>query len=92
MSGVYEVQITNEIGPGDKVEGLFLRPDKIRTLGVVDPVSGDHSIGIIITPHAGDPEFPEPVTLLLPFEKLEYFVKLLRTAEALASKADGGSA
>lgn len=87
-----EVQITNTISPGDRVEGPFLRPDKIRTLGLIDPISGDQTIGIIITPHAGDPDFTMPVTLLVPLEKLELYIKLIRTAQALQAKTGVGSA
>ena len=87
-----EVQITNRISPGDKVEGPFLRPDKIRTLGVIDPVSGDQAIAVIMAPHSGDLKFPKPVTLLIPLEKLELYIKLIRTAQALQARTGGGSA
>ena len=87
-----EVQITNSISPGDRVEGPFLRPDKVRTFGVIDPVSGDPAIAVILAPHDGDPDFQKPVTVLVPLGKLEFFIKLIRTAQALLPKSDGGSA
>ena len=87
-----DVQITDSISPGDKLEGPFLRPDKIRTLGVIDPLSGDEAIAVILAPQAGDLHFEKPVTLLVPLQKIEFFIKLIRTAQALLPNTDGGKA
>jgi hypothetical protein len=87
-----EIEITDSVSPGDKIEGPLLRPDKVKTFVLSDPVSGDLAIAVTILPHEGDPDFPKPIIVLVPLAKVEFFIKLIRTAQALIPTAEGGSA
>jgi len=81
----------NIMAPGDRVGGQLLRPEKVQTFGMIDPISGE-AIGIMLTPHDGDEQFSNPVTLVIPVEKIETFIELIRTAQQRLPKTEGGIA
>jgi|HubBroStandDraft_1064217.scaffolds.fasta_scaffold2208090_1 hypothetical protein len=75
--------------PGDRVSEQLLRPDKVQTFGMIDPIAGE-AIGIMMTPYADDAEFTKPVTLVIPVEKIDAYIDLIRTAQQRLPKAEGG--
>lgn len=81
----------NIMAPGDRIGGQLLRPDKVQTFGMIDPISGE-AIGIMLTPYDGDEQFSSPVTLVIPVEKIETYIELIRTAQQRLPKAEGGVA
>jgi hypothetical protein len=81
----------NIMAPGDRIGGQLLRPDKVQTFGMIDPISGE-AIGIMLTPYDGDEQFSKPVTLVIPVEKIETYIELIRTAQQRLPKAEGGVA
>jgi hypothetical protein len=87
-----EVQVMDGVSPGDKVVGPLLRLSTVRAFGIVDHATCGHAIAVTLVPDAGDVDFPEPITFLIPLGNLEFFVKLIRTAQALVPKSRGGSA
>jgi hypothetical protein len=87
-----EIQISDAVSPGDKVEGPFLRPEKFNMFGIADHATAGHAIAIRLVPYDGDPDFPEPVTVVIQFEDVEFFMRLIRAAQALMPKAEGGVA
>jgi hypothetical protein len=46
----------------------------------------------MLTPHDGDEQFSNPVTLVIPVEKIETYIELIRTAQQRLPKAEGGVA
>jgi hypothetical protein len=87
-----EIQIIDTVSPGDKVEGPFLRPEKFHMFGMADHVTAGNAIAIRLLPYDGDHDFPEPVTVVIQVEDIEFFMRLIRTAQALMPKTEGGSA
>ena len=87
-----EIQITDAVSPGDRVEGPLLRPEKFNMFGMADHATAGHAIAIRLVPYDGDPDFPKPVTIVIQVEDVEFFMRLIRTAQALMPKAEGGSA
>ena len=79
----------NIMAPGDRIGGHLLRPDKVQTFGMIDPICGE-AIGITLTPYDGDEQFSNPVTLVIPVEKIETYIELIRTAQQRLPKAEGG--
>jgi hypothetical protein len=87
-----EVQISDESSPGDKVEGPFLRPAKFEMFGMADHLTAGNAIAIRLLPYGGDVDFAKPVTVVVQVDDIEFFMRLIRTAQALMPKAEGGSA
>ena len=81
----------NIMAPGDRIGGQLLRPDKVQTFGMIDPICGE-AIGIMLTPYDGDEQFSNPVTLIIAVEKIETYIELIRTAQQRLPKAEGGVA
>lgn len=77
------------VTPGDRLASQMLRPDKVQTFGMIDPISGE-AIGIMLVPFEGDAEFSEPVTLVIPVEKIDTYIELIRTAQQRLPKTEGG--
>jgi len=78
----------NIMAPGDRIGGQLLRPDKVQTFGMIDPISGE-AIGIMLTPYDGDEQFSKPVTLVIPVEKIDTYIELIRTAQQRLPKTAG---
>jgi hypothetical protein len=87
-----KVQITNDVRPGDKLDGPFLRPAQFRAIALVDHQTGGQAIAIEAIPPAGDPAFTKPVIFVVQISDLDTFVETLRTAQRLLPNFDGGSA
>jgi len=90
-AGMDKMQITNIVAPGDRIDGLLLRPDKVQTFGVIDPIAGE-AVAVMLTPYDGDVGFSKPLTVVIPAEKIDLFIELLRTAQERLLKAQGGAA
>ena len=76
------------VAPGDRIGGQLQRPDKVQTFGMIDPMSGE-AIGIMLTRHDGDEQFRNPVTVVIPVEKIETYIELIRTAQQRLPKTAG---
>ena len=85
------MQLTNIVSPGDRVDGLILRPDQVQTFGMIDPIAGE-AVAVMLTPYDGDVGFSKPLTVVIPVEKIETFIELIRTAQQRLPKAEGGVA
>jgi hypothetical protein len=79
------------LAPGDKLGGQLFRPDQVQTFCMLDPIAGE-AVGIVLTPYEGDQQFSDPVTIVIPVEKIETFIELIRTAQERLPKAEGGVA
>ena len=91
MTGMDETQLTNIVSPGDRVDGLILRPEQVQTFGMIDPIAGE-AVAVMLTPHDGDVGFSKPLTVVIPVEKIGLFIDLIRAAEARLPKPQGGVA
>ena len=72
--------------PGDPIEGPILRPDRVWVHGAVDWLSGGHAIAMRLMPAEGD-HYKEPVVILIPVERIEILIGLIRGAQALLTCA-----
>lgn len=68
--------------PGDDIEGPIMRPDHVWVHGAVDWLTGGLAIAMRLTPPPGD-DYKEPVIVLIPVERAEVFIGLIRMAQAL---------
>ena len=76
-----ELQITHHT-LGKPIEGKLFRPYSYETIGAVELETHASAVVIKLHPAAGDPDFKEPVVILLHLENLENFIKAIRIAEA----------
>lgn len=76
-----ELQITDRM-VGQPIEGKLFRPSAYETVGVFELETGASAVVIKLYPVAGDPDFKEPVVVLLHLENLEPFIRAIRIAEA----------
>ena len=83
-----EIQITDAISLGDKVEGPFLRQANFELFGMADHVTAGNGIAIRLLPYVGDTNCPRPAT----GDDIEFFMKLIRISQALMPKTEGGFA
>ena len=77
--------------PGDVFENELLRPDKVHTVGMIDPIAGE-AIGITLVPYEGDPGFSKPLTVVIPVEKIDVYIDLIRAAQQRLQQAQSGVA
>lgn len=68
--------------PGDDIEGPVMRPDHVWVYGAVDWQTGNHAIVMRLMPRPGD-DYNEPVVLLIPVERVDAVIGLIRMAQAL---------
>ena len=87
-----EVKICNDVRPGDKLDGPFLRPAQFQAIALVDHQTGGQAIAIKAIPPAGDTAFTKPVMFVVQISDLDTLVEILRTAQRLLPNFDGGSA
>lgn len=87
-----EVQIIEKLVPGREIDGPVLRPTWYLTAGALDHKSGGVAVALTIVPALGDPDFREPVTVMVAEKDVDLLVKLLRTAQGLvpATVREGG--
>jgi hypothetical protein len=76
-----ELQITNHT-LGQPIAGKLFRPFAYETVGAVELEMTASVIAIKLYPNAGDPDFKEPVVVLLRMENVEAFVRAIRIAQA----------
>ena len=93
MAGISELQLIHHT-PGKPIEGKLFRPYAFETLGAVEAETHAAAVVIKLHPATGDPDFKEPVVILLHLENLENFIKAIRIAEAGLHPVvrEGGSA
>ena len=78
--------------PGDDIEGPIMRPDHVWVHGAVDWQNGGLAIAMRLTPTPGD-DYKEPVVVLIPVERVEVFIGLIRAAQIwLKCSSPDGSA
>jgi hypothetical protein len=82
-----EVQITDRVAPGQTVDGPFLRPVRFWSVGVLDYKTNGPAVVFTLVPAAGDPDFKEPVTVMIAEHDIDLVVKALRTAQGLMPPA-----
>jgi len=89
-----EVQVIDKFAPGREIDGPVLRPTWYLTAGALDHKSGGVAVALTIVPALGDPDFKEPVTVMVAEKDVDLLVKLLRTAQGLmpAAVREGGGA
>jgi hypothetical protein len=67
-------------GKADRWQTLWL--SGYETTGAIELETGTPVVAVKIFPVAGDPEFTEPIVIMLALENLENFIKAIRIAEA----------
>lgn len=89
MDGGLQIS-TNRMGK--EVAGKLFRPYAFETVGAVSLEVSGLFIAITLYPTAADPEFKEPVVIMLADENVENFIKAIRIAQAgLGAVRKGGS-
>ena len=74
-----ELQITtNKLG--QEVTGKLFRPYAFETVGAISLDTGVVAVAIKLFPAAADPDFKEPVVVLLSEENVEAFIRAIRIA------------
>ena len=76
-----ELQITTD-KIGKEITGKLLRPYAFETVVTVSLDTGVFAVAITIFPTAADPEFKEPIVILLREENVEAFIRAIRIAQA----------
>jgi hypothetical protein len=76
-----ELQITNYT-LGKPIAGKLFRPFAFETVGAVELETTASVIAIKLYPAAGDPDFKEPIVILLHMENVEAFIRAIRIAQA----------
>jgi hypothetical protein len=67
---------------GQEITGKMLRPHAFESVSALTLDTSVFAIAITIFPAAGDPEFKEPVVILLSEDSVERFIKTIRLAQA----------
>jgi hypothetical protein len=76
-----ELQITT-IPIGQEITGKLFRPYAFETVGAHSLDTGAFAVAIKLFPTAADPDFKEPVVILLHEENVEAFIRAIRIAQA----------
>ena len=74
-----ELQITTP-KPGQEITGKLFRPYAFETVGAIRLDTGVVAVAIKLFPMAGDPDFKEPVVVLISEENVEVFIRAIRIA------------
>ena len=77
MNGELKIT-TNEIG--QEITGKLLRPHTFETVGAISLDTGVVAVAIKFFPTVADPDFREPVVVLLSEENVEAFIRAIRIA------------
>jgi hypothetical protein len=75
-----EFQFTQRLG--QEITGKMLRPHAYEAVSVLSLDTGVFALALTIFPTAGDPEFKEPVVVLLSEDSVERFIRAIRLAQA----------
>jgi len=74
-----ELQITTP-KLGQEISGKLFRPHTFETVGAISLDTGAVAVAIKFFPTATDPDFKEPVVVLLSEENVEVFIRAIRIA------------
>jgi len=74
-----ELQITTP-KLGQEISGKLFRPHTFETVGAISLDTGAVAVAIKLFPMAGDPDFKEPVVVLISEENVEVFIRAIRIA------------
>jgi hypothetical protein len=90
----YELQVRQNAAQGKEVEGKVFRLDGFEMISAFDGATQDIGVAVKLIPAAADPDFKEPVVLVVPGGVIELFIKGLRAAQADTPEAarKGGTA
>ena len=77
MNGELKIT-TNKLG--QEITGKLFRPHAFETVGAISLDTGVVAVAIKLFPTAGDPDFKEPVVVLLSEENVEAFIRAIRIA------------
>jgi hypothetical protein len=88
-----ELRITTE-HIGKEIAGKLFRPYAFETVGAHSVDTGVFAVAIKLHPNVGDPDFKEPIVILLHEDNVEAFIRAIRIAQAgtPANVRKGGSA
>jgi hypothetical protein len=75
-----EFQFTQKLG--QEITGKLLRPRAFESVSALSLDTGVFAIAITIFPAADDPEFKEPVVILVSEDNVERFIRTIRLAQA----------
>jgi hypothetical protein len=65
---------------GQEISGKLFRPHTFETVGAISLDTGAVAVAIKLFPMAGDPDFKEPVVVLISEENVEVFIRAIRIA------------
>jgi hypothetical protein len=76
-----ELRITTD-KIGQEITGKLLRPHTFEAALAISLDRGVFAVAITIVPAAEDPEFKEPVVILLPEANVDSFIRAIRIVQA----------
>ena len=88
-----ELQLTTH-SPGQPIAGKVFWLHGYETVGAVELATGTSIVAVKLYPGDGNPEFKEPIVIMLAVQDIENFFKAIRIAEAglCPNIRDGGTA
>jgi hypothetical protein len=88
-----ELQLTNN-SPGQPITGTIFWLHGYETVGAIELETGAAIVAVKLYPGAENPEFKEPIVIMLAVQDIENFFKAIRIAQAGLHPAvhEGGSA
>jgi hypothetical protein len=75
-----DFQFTEKLG--QEITGKLLRPRAFETVSALSLDTGVFAIAITIFPTVDDPEFKDPVVILVSEDNVERFITAIRLAQA----------
>jgi hypothetical protein len=75
-----EIQFTERLG--QEITGKLLRPRAFESVSTLSLDTNVFAIAITIFPATDDPEFKEPVVILISEDNVELFIPTIRLAQA----------
>jgi hypothetical protein len=76
-----ELQLTNP-SPGQPIEGKILWLHGYEMVGAVELATGTSLVAVKLYPGDANPDFKEPIVVMLAVQDIEDFFKAIRIAEA----------
>jgi hypothetical protein len=67
---------------GESLDGPFLRPAKWQAVGVSMTRPAGHAICVTFDPRHDDPDFEEPVQIMIPAETAKEFLRTIEQTHA----------
>jgi hypothetical protein len=82
-----EVKIVSSgIQPGQELPGTMLRPEIFEAIGAIDGVTGGDVVALVMKPGGALPNFDEPMTILIPVDRIDLLINMLRVGKGLIPK------